>query len=204
MPRFFVPSEKRPKSEISSEDFFPKILESGEIKTLLSWEAPSRPHRKKDRSYYTTIAILAVLLALIAFLMKEFLLIGTILAFAFVTYVLAFVPPVNIAYKISTQGVTIGDHFYFWHDLESFWFKSKEGHRVLHIQTRLRFPGELMLVLGEMNEEEVKRLIARFLPFHEIPAMTFIDKWAESLQRHFPLENPQTIQPRQDEGCSTC
>ena len=32
--------------------FIPKILESGEVKTLLEWEAPSRPFRKKDRSYY--------------------------------------------------------------------------------------------------------------------------------------------------------
>ena len=158
--------------------------------TLLAWEAPSRPYRKKDRSYYTTSATIVILLILIAFLAKEFLLIMVLLSLAFVAYMLAFVPPSDVMYRISTQGITIGnDHFYFWHDLDSFWFKEKEGYKVLIIQTRLRFPGQLMLVLGSQNEDELKKEVALFLPFHEIPQTSLIDKWAEGLQKHFPLEN---------------
>jgi len=171
------------------EVFTPKMMEAEEIKTLLSWEAPSRPFRKKDRSYYTTIAILAILLILIAFLMREFLLIGVILSFAFVAYVLAFVPPHNIKYKISTQGITIGEDFYFWHFLDAFWLKEKDGSKILHIQTRLRFPAQLMLVLQDKDEEKVKKLVARFLPFVEVPYKSWMEKWSESLQKHFPLEN---------------
>ena len=171
------------------EFFTPKMMEAEEIKTLFTWEAPSRPFRKKDRSYYTTIAILAILLVLIAFLAKEFLLIGVILSFAFVAYVLAFVPPHNIKYKISTQGITIGEDFYFWHFLDAFWFKEKEGSKILHIQTRLRFPAQLMLVLDGVEEEKVKKLVARFLPFVEVPYKSWMEKWSESLQKHFPLEN---------------
>jgi len=171
------------------EFFTPKMMEAEEIKTLLSWQAPARPFRKKDRSYYTTIAILAILLVVIAFLAQEFLLIGVILSFAFVTYVLAFVSPHNIDYKISTQGITIGEDFYFWHFLDAFWFKEKDGLKVLHIQTMLRFPTQLMLVLGSENEEKVKKIVARFLPFHEKPYKSWMEKWSESLQKHFPLEN---------------
>lgn len=204
MPRFFIPPQQREQPQISSDTFIPKIMESGEVRTLFSWEAPSRPYRKKDRSYYTTVAILVILLALIAFLMREFLLIGAILAFGFVTYVLAFIPPGDITYKISTQGITIDDHFYFWHNLDSFWFKLKDGQKILYIQTRLRFPAQLMLVAGESDEEQLKKIIARFLPFHEIPTTTMFDRWADSLQKHFPLENPQVIKHSQDSGCSTC
>lgn len=167
----------------------PKISEAGEVETFLTWTAPFRPFRKKDRSYYTTLAIIAILLMLISFLAREFLLIGVLLAITFVAYVLAFIPPTDVSYKLSTQGITIGDHFYFWHDLDSFWIKEKEGIKVVYIQTQLRFPGQLMLVLNNDLEEEVKKDIARFLPFHEIPQMTILDKWAESLQKHFPLEN---------------
>ena len=184
MPKFFEPDQ--PQIE---DHFSPKMNEVGEVKTLLSWEAPSRPFRPKDRSYYTTVGILVVLLALIALLAQEFLLIGVLFALAFVAYVLAFVPPGDTTYKISTQGITIGDHFYFWHDLDSFWFKEKENHQVLFIQTRLNFPGQLMLVLAENKEEEVKNSVARFLPFHEIPKTSLLDRWVEALQKHFPLEN---------------
>src|SRR5688572_19928345 len=110
----------------------PKMMEAEEIKTLFSWEAPSRPFRKKGRSYYTTLAIIVTLLTLILLLAREFLLIATLLSLTFVTYVLAFVPPHKIGYRISTQGVVIGEDFYFWHFLDSFWFKEKDGYKVVH------------------------------------------------------------------------
>ncbi len=183
-------SSPKSKQEHEAPEFFtPKMMEAEEIKTLLSWQAPSRPFKKKDRSYYTTIAILVILLVLIAFLAHEFLLIGTLLSLAFVSYVLAFVPPHNIEYRISTQGITIGEDFYFWHFLNAFWFKEKEGLKILHIQTGLRFPAQLMLVLGSQDEEKVKQLVAKFLPFVEVPYKSWLEKWSESLQKHFPLEN---------------
>lgn len=179
----------RPKSSPQLDFLTPKMMEAMEVKTLFSWEAPSRPFRKKDRSYYTTSAILVILLSLISFLFHEFLLIGAILALAFVSYVLAFVPPHKVRYRISTQGITIGEDFYFWHFLDSFWFKEKEGSKVLHIQTRLRFPYQLMLVIESSDEEKVKKLISRFLPYVEVPYKTWLEKWSEGLQKHFPLEN---------------
>ncbi|MBI2022457.1 hypothetical protein HYS97_01240 [Candidatus Daviesbacteria bacterium] len=161
------------------------------VQTLLSWKAPSRPFRKKNRSYYTTILILILLISLIAFLMGEKLLIGVLLALLFVVYVLNFVAPEEIDYKISTQGITIGEHFYHWWELDSFWFSEKEGFKVLNVLTKIRFPGLLIIVLGNASQEEVKRVCARYLPFHEIAPKSQLEKWAESLQKHFPLENPQ-------------
>lgn len=184
------PPKKDHPLEGKTEFFTPKMMEAEEIKTLLSWEAPSRPFRKKDRSYYTTIIILAILIALVVFFwLQDFLLIGVILALTFVAYVIAFVPPHQIKYTISTQGITIGEDFYFWHFLDAFWFKKKEGSNVLHIQTRLQFPAQLMLVLGSQDEEKIKKTIARFLPFVEVPYKSWMEKWTESLQKHFPLEN---------------
>jgi hypothetical protein len=161
------------------------------IKTLLTWTAASRPFRKKDRSFYTTIIVLITLISLIALLAGQIMLIGVLLAFLFLVYALNFVPPEDVEYKVSTQGVTISDHFYHWQELDSFWFTEKDHHKLLHILTRLRFPGVLMLVLSpETDQEEIKRIVARYLPFHEIAPKSLMDKWAEGLQKHFPLENP--------------
>lgn len=191
-----MPKETKQNQSKKPQFFTPKMMETEEIKTLLSWEAASRPFRKKDRSYYTTLIILAILVVLIVFLwLQDLLLIGAILSFTFVTYVLAFVPPHNINYRISTQGITIGEDFYFWHFLDAFWFSKKEGSTILHIQTRLRFPAQLMLVLGpstgsgQAGEEKVKKIVARFLPFVEVPYKSWLEKWSEGLQKHFPLEN---------------
>ena len=183
-------SHSWPQSEFDQAFLTPKMMEAGEIKTLLSWEAPSRPFRKRDRSYYTYSAVIVIVICLILLFARQFLLMGTVLSLTFVAYVLAFVPPHNIKYRISTQGITIGEDFYFWHFLDAFWFKEKDGSKVLHIQTRLRFPAQLMLVLGDHDEEKVKKLVARFLPYVEVPRKSWMEKWSEGLQKNFPLENP--------------
>lgn len=184
------PPVEHHKEEQGPEFFTPKMMEAEEIKTLFSWEAPARPFRKKDRSYYTTIAVLVILIVIIVrFWLNDLLLIGAIMSFAFVAYVLAFVPPHNVKYRVSTQGIIIGDDFYFWHFLDSFWFKEKEKQKILHIQTALRFPAQLMLVVKEEDEEKIKKTVARFLPYVEVPYKSWLEKWSESLQKHFPLEN---------------
>lgn len=162
------------------------------LKILLSWKAAARPFRKKDRSFYTTVALLLILISGIAFFSGQVMLIGVFLSLGFLIYVLNFIPPEDIEYKLSNQGVTIGDHFYHWQQLDSFWFSEKDGFKILHILTLIRFPGVLMLVLGDSpSQEDIKKTVAKFLPYHEIAPKSQIEKWSDSLQKYFPLENPQ-------------
>lgn len=190
MPKFFVKQSSQ-EDPIKPHEPHEEEDESNPVRTFLEWTAPARPFRKKDRSYYVTIAVIVTLLILISLLAQEILLIGVILALSFVAYVLGFVPPEDVEYKISTQGIIIGSHFYFWGDLHSFWFSQKEGLSVLHILTHFRFPAQLMIVLNSNQEEETKKVVAKYLPFHEIPPKNLLDNWAEGLQKHFPLENPR-------------
>ncbi len=186
MPEFY-----HKQSENESEINKSVDRDDNPIKTFITWIAPARPFRKKDRSYFTTSAIIVVLLILISLLAREYIIIGVIFAVVFVIYVLAFVPPDDVEYKISTQGITIGNHFYFWVDLNSFWFSKKEGFDILNITTNLRFPGRLMILVNADKVEDIKKIIGRYLPFHEIAPKSLMDDWADSLQKHFPLENPQ-------------
>lgn len=189
IPELESPHPQREDFGEGGHDFFNDYMYDP-VRTLIAWRAPSRPYRRKDRSYYTTVIILVILVSLIAFFFGERLLIGVFLALLFLLYVLNFTPPEEIEYKITNQGITIGDHFYHWQQLDSFWFSEKEGFKVLSVLTLVRFPGILIAVLVDTPEEEVKRIIARFLPFHEIAPKSLIEKWTESIQKHFPLENP--------------
>ncbi len=185
MPEFYHQSSTSSPNDPARPD------ENDPIKTFVTWIAPARPFRRRDRSYFTTIAIIVVLLILICLLAREFILIGVLFAIVFVIYVLAFVPPEDVEYKISTQGITIRDHFYFWLDLASFWFTKKEGYDILNINTNLRFPGRLMILVNSDSVENIKKIVAKYLPFHEIAPKNLMDDLAEGLQKHFPLENPQ-------------
>lgn len=179
-------------SEVSEDQItnHPEVETDDPLKTLLTWKGLSRPFRKKDRSFYTTVAVLVVLVAPFALFLGGIPLFSALLAFGFVVFVLNMVPPEEVNYKFSAQGVTISDHFYHWQELDSFWMAEKDGHKVLNILTHYKFPGVLMLLVDPSQEETVKQVCARYLPFREIVPKTIMEKWAESLQKHFPLENP--------------
>lgn len=185
---------QRPITEPVEHQPTPNFIESSEestqlVKDLLTWVAPARPYRKKDRSFFTNAVIISVLLILLALLFEDSLLIGAILSLLFLVFVLNFSPPEDIEYKISTQGITIGPHFYLWHDLDSYWIGEKDDQKILYIRTLFHFPAVLMLVLDQNSAEQVKQVCARYLPFHEIAPRTLMDDWSGWLQKHFPLEN---------------
>lgn len=159
------------------------------VRELFSWKAPARPHTVRGRSFYTTIATLIILLSCIALFFQEWLLIGAMLAFGFLVYVLNFVAPTDIAYRFSTQGITIGEHFYHWDELDSFWFEKKGDQRLMYVLTRFRFPGMLILVLGETDQDRAKKIAATYLPFREIVPKSAMDKWSDALQKYFYIEN---------------
>src|SRR5260221_609491 len=58
------------------------------VKVYLQWIAPARPFRRKDRSYFQTIAIIVGLLILISLLAGELMLVAVLLALCFVAYVI--------------------------------------------------------------------------------------------------------------------
>lgn len=161
------------------------------IRNLLVWRAPARPYRKRDRSFFVNASVVAVLVILIALLVQDILLVGAILALTFLAFVLYTIEPEEIDYHLSTQGITIGNHFYLWNDLESFWISQKDHEKIIYIRTYYRFPAVIMLVAGDTPVESIKQVCARYLPFHEIPPKTMMDDLSNWLQKHFPLENPK-------------
>lgn len=155
---------------------------------LLSWKSPSRPFKKREKEFFTTIGAIVFLLAVILVFIKEFLLIGAILALAFVAYVLATVPPEEVEHKITSLGLESAGHFYKWEELLGFWFGEKWGQPVLLVATRLRFPGRLIILTGGQDQEKIKVALSKYLNFRERPEKNWMDDAAKWLAEKVPLE----------------
>jgi|SRR3990167_1166413 len=166
---------------------------SSEIRTLLSWAAPGRPYRKRTKQYFLTSLLIMLLIEIILFLFSQYILMLVVVSLVFVSFALAIVPPVNFNYKISTEGITIQDHFFLWQELYDFYFKKIEGLKVLHIRTHAFIPGVLTIPLGDLDEEHIKTVLIRYLPYRETVAETFMEKSGDWLSRNFPLENPKNL-----------
>ncbi|MBU1084790.1 hypothetical protein KKB06_00360 [Patescibacteria group bacterium] len=164
-----------------------KTKEVVELKSLLKWQAVVRPFKKRDRDYYTTIAAIVFLLAVILLFLKEWLLIAVLVALMFVAYVLATVEPEETDHEITTRGVVTGGRNYPWGDLKAFWFSKKWKDTILNIDTNLKFPGRLMMLIGDKTEKQIKDILSKYI-LQETPEETFMDRSAKWLQEKVPLE----------------
>ena len=123
---------------------------------------------------------------------REWLLIAAIGAFYFVIYVLGRFPPEEAEHRITTQGVTTGGRAYLWRELSDFWFTQSHSQTILNVEIlptgRIRFSGRLFILLGSQPEAKVKEILAKYLPYLEIPEKNWADNAAAWLSKKIPLE----------------
>jgi hypothetical protein len=185
--------KSEPKTEPKEVQPAKKIKEVEEnapqVKTLLAWNAPGRPFRKRTKQYYLTSLLIMLFIEIILFLFSQYMLMLVVVSLVFVAFALATVPPRDFHYRISTEGITVEDHFFLWQELYDFYFWKRQGVEVLHIRTHSFIPGELTITLGDIGEEHVKSILLPYLPYREYIKPTFMDKSADWLTRNFPLEN---------------
>ena len=169
--------------QFEQQAYIPPVQEE----TLLSWDAAERPFKKRDREYYTTIAIIVALLCVILFFAGQFLPIAVVISFAFVSYALASVPPSSTTNHITTFGIRAGGKLYQWKDLGRFWFTTKLGQEVLNVEHHHTVLTKIMVLLGNMKKESIGEVLSQYLP-QEVPPPTWLDKASSWLQEKFPLE----------------
>lgn len=190
-----------PVKEHEEEKFLPKDLPKeipahvhdtgenyNEVKTLLSWSAHGRPYIPRGKQFYLNSLLIAFLIEIILFLFSQYLLMLVVASLVFMGFAFSMVPPRNFHYRISSEGITIEDHFYLWRELYDFYFVRKEGVDILHVRTVDFFPGELIISLGDMHKEHALKAILPYLPYREYVKPTFMDKSGDWLYNNFPLE----------------
>ncbi|KKQ36553.1 MAG: hypothetical protein US55_C0062G0005 [Candidatus Levybacteria bacterium GW2011_GWC2_37_7] len=166
----------------------PKSVHQNTVETILEWTAPGRPFRKRGKQYYLTSLLIMLLIEVILFLFSQYMLMLVVLSLVFVAFALVTIPPHDFRYRISSEGVTVEDHFFLWQELYDFYFKKREGIDVVHIRTHSFIPGELTLTLGTIDRENIKSALLPYLPYREVIRQNFMEKSGQWLEKNFPLE----------------
>lgn len=161
---------------------------------IAEWIADSRVYRPRSREYYSSLAVIVLLLSLILFFAGQTLLIFVLLAFLFVSFVLASTKPIPMVHQVTTYGVRYQGKLYFWGQLGRFWIRDNRGIPELHIEAPT-FIGKELILLGsnaqsptEVDIIELAEVFRLYL-VNDAPAMTQVDKWVHWLEDKFPLES---------------
>lgn len=128
-----------------------------------------------------------MLLSVILFFAGQFLPIAVVVSAAFLSYVMAAVPPHQIDHHVTTYGIRTMGKLYVWGELGRFWFTERFKQKMLHVEHVGSLPARLTLLLGDLKEDEVKFVLSDYL-VHQTPLPTFLDKAAQWLQDKIPLE----------------
>ena len=155
------------------------------VKSLFRWQSFSRPYTKRSAKWFIYTFLLVATILLILLFVREFFIIAPVLALAFVAYILATVPPELVENEITTQGINTASHSYLWDELDDFWIIEKDGFTVLYIDTFVRWPRRLIVLINTQDKEKVKEILARYIPYRQLPKTTWVDSFADTLSRGF-------------------
>lgn len=157
-------------------------------KLLVEWTAPARPYKERTREFYTTILSIAFLLGVILLLLKEFLLIGVIMAFAFLSYVLATHKPEDVTHQIHDDGIMTDGKIYKWEEFTQFWVTHQFDQEVIICKTVKTLPGVILMIIPPAKKTEVLKILKEKL-IEDKPIDSFVDKASRWLGNKIPLES---------------
>ncbi len=159
--------------------------------TLAGWDAPEREFKKYPREYYRKIAVIVIFVAVIALVMKEFVLMFVIGVVFFVIYVFHTIPPRNVRHKITSNGIDYAsEHLYKWSELRSFYIEKtpETQYHQLIIDTYEAFPGRLILLLDEkIDKTDLAKTLNEFISINESPEKGVLDKILKKISRRLNI-----------------
>jgi hypothetical protein len=173
---------------LSKEEFDAKHEAALEAKAIISWKSPERVFKARSSRYFVKVGLYGLVFILAAIAFGEYFLVGVILAVMFMVYVLATHPPQTLEHKITNMGITSGGRPFLWEELEAFWFDKKGDDRLLVVDTKLHFPGHLIILLTTVSERTLLDLLEKHLHYHPAPVRNILDKWAAVLQQKINFE----------------
>ena len=135
---------------------------------LVTWVAPARPFKRRDRQFYVTTFAMAGVVSLILFLAEGLVPVILIISLVFLYYVLATVEPENVEYKVTNKGIKIAGKEVNWQFMNRFWFSNRFGQELMVIDTIL-IPGRMELVINAEIKEKLKKEISAYIPYEEAP-----------------------------------
>lgn len=170
------PAEEKEKQE--------KEIKVEPEKDLVSWTAPARPFKRRNKEFYVTIIAISALVGLILFLVEGFMPVLLIISLVFLYYVLSTVEPQNIEYKITNKGIKIADKRTDWDFIKRFWFTRRYDNNLLIFEIA-SLPGRLEIVIDDEKKEEIKKNLLKYVPEEKTPPSS-LDKAANWFSKRLP------------------
>ncbi|HOU75624.1 MAG TPA: hypothetical protein PK957_00690 [Candidatus Dojkabacteria bacterium] len=167
-------------------------LENLKYEVLMTWKAPMRFFRKRPKEDYIRIVFIALCAITFFFIIRQYMLIAVTVAMIFLTFVMWSVPPELVEHKITTRGVYSIDKMYEFSILNKYWFSYVSGIYLLNIETELRLPARLILLIGDKeNVDQIHVILRDLLPYKIISKQNWVEERMDGI--YIPLSDVSAV-----------
>lgn len=113
----------------------PVIQDSGipTVSKLYEWSAAERFWTPKDKPWFVTYSLFFVVIIAMAAILGQYIFILAVIAFVFLWFTQAAIPPERVTHSVNTLGVKTFGHLYKWRDIKHYWFSTKHGINYLNL-----------------------------------------------------------------------
>lgn len=144
--------------------------------TLFDWEAPIRFKFPLDMKTYMTTVGLSMIFVVYLAVLGHYGLMASLIALLFFVYVAGTTEPITVKHLITSRGIDTMEKMYEWYMLDQFFFTKKDDEYMLHIDTKLRFPARLLLVVHKKDISPIFVLLQDKLLYRDIRKQSWIEK----------------------------
>ncbi len=155
-------------------------------KPLLEFEAYERPHKVWTREFYSSVIVIAFLVSVILYFIEGLMPVVVIWTLVFMLWAMAKTEPRLIKTTLTSFGLKSGDKTYRYEEMDSFWFETKWGSRLLRINLAV-VPWHIVTVIDPKKEDEIRKIIGERVLYQE-PATTWLDRAMKWISEKMPLE----------------
>jgi hypothetical protein len=134
----------------------------------VSWTASEFIAHEKDAGWYVKLGVAAVVLAVLMFVItRDRVTVGVILFVCIVLGAYANRQPRQLAYRVDTQGVQIGEKWYGYEEFRSFSVMPEGAFSSIALLPLKRFAPLISIYYAPDDEDAIVGILSQALPFEE-------------------------------------
>lgn len=148
------------KSAASEKEVICHTPNSHHENVIISWVAPEYIQYHKEPRWYYAAGIIIFITLVISFLTDNWTFALSIITLAAVyQYLHMYHPPRDIAIVITDMGIHVGQIFFPYSHIQSFWIIYNRGIRTLNLRVTNRFYADLTIQLNDQNPVKVREYL---------------------------------------------
>jgi len=154
---------------------------------LFEWKAPDRYEFKYESKSFLILVAVSLFFILLLAILGHYFMMAAVISMLFFVYVAGTTKPIIVEHKITARGIDSIGRLFEWYMLDSFYFTKRGNISFLLVETKLNWPGLLIMIIDEKDRDALFVLLQKKLLYKNIKKQGYFDKM--SYGEYIPLED---------------